>query len=168
LSEIVGALEGIESATVELSTLVGPDAQRMTLRPSVSVGVKTVGSKPLDEKLVMQIQTLVAGALAGVKNDRVTVTDLNTRDRFTVDPSTGKLQIQRHMLRPGIFRAEWDQRISRPLAYVPGVSWNLRSGEVTIVDPRNWTTTLSRIAGRIGPVFGRKAWRRSGGGSRRP
>ena len=38
---------------------------------------------------------------------------------------------------------------------------------ICIVDPRNWTTTLSRIPGRIGPVFGRKAWQRSGDGSRR-
>jgi GNAT superfamily N-acetyltransferase len=37
-----------------------------------------------------------------------------------------------------------------------------------IVDPRNWTTTLSRIPGRIGPVFGRKTWERSGDESRRP
>jgi hypothetical protein len=29
--------------------------------------------------------------------------------------------------------------------------------KMCIVDPRNWTTTLSRIPGRIGPVFGRKA-----------
>ena len=40
-------------------------------------------------------------------------------------------------------------------------------GMPSIVDPRNWTTTLSRIPGRIGPVFGRKAWQRSGDGSRR-
>jgi hypothetical protein len=44
----------------------------------------------------------------------------------------------------------------------------LRKRGLTIVDPRNWTTTLSRIPGRIGPVFGRKTWERSGGGSRRP
>ena len=37
-----------------------------------------------------------------------------------------------------------------------------------IVDPRNWTTTLSRIPGKIGPVLGRKAWERSGDGSKRP
>ena len=41
------------------------------------------------------------------------------------------------------------------------------ASRATIVDPRNWTTTLSRIPGRIGPVFGRKAWQRSGDGSRR-
>ncbi len=40
--------------------------------------------------------------------------------------------------------------------------------QLHIVDPRNWTTTLSRIPGRIGPVFGRKTWERSGDGSRRP
>ena len=40
--------------------------------------------------------------------------------------------------------------------------------QMDIVDPRNWTTTLSRIPGRIGPVFGRKTWERSGDGSRRP
>jgi hypothetical protein len=37
-----------------------------------------------------------------------------------------------------------------------------------IVDPENWTTTLSRIPGRIGPDFGGKTWERSGDGSRRP
>ncbi len=37
-----------------------------------------------------------------------------------------------------------------------------------IVDPRNWTTTLSRIPGRIGPVFGRKTWERNGDVSKRP
>jgi DNA replication protein DnaC len=37
-----------------------------------------------------------------------------------------------------------------------------------IVDPKNWTTTWSRIPGRIGPDFGRKTWERNGGGSRRP
>ncbi len=42
-----------------------------------------------------------------------------------------------------------------------------RMDSISIVDPRNWTTTLSRIPGRIGPVFGRKAWQRSGDGSRR-
>ena len=48
---------------------------------------------------------------------------------------------------------------------------NVQKSEIVekllIVDPRNWTTTLSRIPGRIGPVFGRKAWQRSGDGSRR-
>ena len=43
----------------------------------------------------------------------------------------------------------------------------LKDNWTPIVDPRNWTTTLSRIPGRIGPVFGRKAWQRSGDGSRR-
>jgi hypothetical protein len=44
----------------------------------------------------------------------------------------------------------------------------LSKDSMPIVDPRNWTTTLSRIPGRIGPVFGRKTWERSGDGSRRP
>ena len=37
-----------------------------------------------------------------------------------------------------------------------------------IVAPRNWTTTLSRILGKIAPVLGRKAWERNRDGSRRP
>ena len=35
----------------------------------------------------------------------------------------------------------------------------------TIVDPKNWTTTLSRIPGRIDPVVGKVAWERNGDGS---
>jgi hypothetical protein len=41
-------------------------------------------------------------------------------------------------------------------------------GKLSIVDPENWTTTSSRMRGRVGPDSGRKRWERSGGGSRRP
>ena len=57
--------------------------------------------------------------------------------------------------------AETVERYARPLLdYFDRVD--------LILDPRNWTTTLSRIPGRIGPVFGRTRWERSGDGSRWP
>ena len=60
----------------------------------------------------------------------------------------------------------------KPIGYVdkkagPQGRFVLITTPPTIVDSRNWTTTLSRIPGKIGPVLGRKAWERSGDGSRR-
>jgi len=91
LSRVVSSMEGIERATVQYSVRVGPDAHLVERPPSASVDVKTVGSKPLDEKLVREIQNVVAGGLAGVQRDEVSVHDLTTGDVFVFSRSKGKV-----------------------------------------------------------------------------
>ncbi len=143
---MVGSIEGIESASVQYPVLGGPDADRGTLHPSASVDVKTVGSKPLDEKLVGQIQRLVAGGLVGVERDQVRVKDLSTGDRFFVGSSTGELLRGSPSSRLDPRRALeiiWRREISRSLARIPGVKVTVAPGKHES-DPFAVTATVPR------------------------
>ncbi len=78
LANIVRAMSGIENAAVFFDEKPKPGLRRDKLL-SASVIVKPQGSMPLDDNRVPMIRHLVAGAVAGLTPQKVTVIDQNGR-----------------------------------------------------------------------------------------
>lgn len=87
LSLIIRSMKGIESAYVLYDTETKPGLSREKL-VTASVSVKPLGSEQLEESQVSSIRHLVAGSIAGLKAENVTVADLNGRV-FHGDPQGG-------------------------------------------------------------------------------
>ena len=87
LSLIIRSMPGIESASVLIDTESQGGLNPVKLK-TASVAVKPSGSTQLDESRVESIRYLVAGAIAGMPPENVTVADLNGRIHRG-DPETG-------------------------------------------------------------------------------
>lgn len=78
LSLAIGAMPGIERARVfyDVDNRPGPFKEKLI---TATVIVKPAGTGQLEESRVLDIRNLVAGAIAGLKPENVTVSDLNYR-----------------------------------------------------------------------------------------
>jgi flagellar M-ring protein FliF len=122
LSAIIGSMQGIERAMV-LYDSQKKGGLRSEETVTASVSVKPVGNLPLPANQVPKIRYLVAGAIAGLNPQQVTVADLNGRtyggggpDSATDDPLDDPY-VQRLKAYPDLFEG----RIREALAYIPGV-----------------------------------------------
>ena len=79
LSLMIRSISGIENAYViyDIDTKRGDFGNDRLI--TATVGVKPAGSAHLDEALVTAIRHLVAGAIAGLRPENVTVSDLSGR-----------------------------------------------------------------------------------------
>ena len=78
LALILRSMQGIESASVIYDIKKDNGLMRQDIA-TASVNIKPTGNQPLDSDRIPVIRNLVAAAIAGLKRENVTVTDLNGR-----------------------------------------------------------------------------------------
>jgi flagellar M-ring protein FliF len=78
LGLILRSMQGIESASVIYDIKKDTGLKRNDIA-TASVNIKPAGSEPLDPERIPGIRNLVTAAIAGMKRENVTVTDLNGR-----------------------------------------------------------------------------------------
>ncbi len=119
LGVIIGQMNGVETASVLYDTQItgGLRREKTTL---ASVAVKPSGDEPLDDSQVRTIRRLVAGAVAGLMPENVTVADLSGSiyhdDTDGTDAPEGPFAAGKRA-----YEREWKAKILNALAYVPGV-----------------------------------------------
>lgn len=122
LALIIRSMQGIENAAVHYDTQKKGGLNKGTVT-TASVSVKPRGSQPLDERQVPMIRHLVAGAVAGLLPEQVTVVDLNGRT-FSGGKSDGigGAFDDPHLARMREYQATFESMILNALSYVPGVT----------------------------------------------
>ena len=121
LSLIISEMTGIQSAYVlyDSETRSGLTGSKVI---TASVSVKPIGNEHLDNSQVASIRHLVAGAIAGLKAENVTVADLagvihHAGGSDGVGSATDNLFVS--LTR--IHEQRWKEKILDALVYVPGV-----------------------------------------------
>lgn len=124
LSEVIGAMQGIESAVVLYDSDVKGGSLKKEKIFTASVSVKPKGSEQLNEQQVYSIRRLVAGAVAGMDAERVTVADLNSGKTFYGSPEGGMGSAMDDIYgqRKRMYEQDWTAKVLSALAHIPGVS----------------------------------------------
>jgi flagellar M-ring protein FliF len=122
LALIICSMQGIERAAVHYDTQK-KGGLRSAIVTTASVSVKPLGSQPLDEKQVPMIRHLVAGAIAGLAPEGVTVIDLNGRT-YTggTAGSPGAAQDDPYLARVKQYQSLYETTIGHALSYVGGAT----------------------------------------------
>jgi len=153
LALIIRRMRGIESATVQYDETDQGGFPRRKRRTAI-VAVKPAGSSRLEEAQADSIAELMVHAIAGLKLEDVTVTDLNSGssysggDRASKDPFAVRMRM---------YERHWEEKIRRAIPPIDGLrlavyaklSAEARHMKNSIkYDPRV-TNTQSREEGRI-------------------
>jgi flagellar M-ring protein FliF len=121
LGLIISHMKGVEIAAVRYDTEKKGGLNRQTVT-TASVAVKPLGSEGLDHAQVSMIRHFVAGAIAGLKPDNVSVTDLNGVICYGGDSEGGGSPSDNlYFSLKRIYDQEFQTKIRNALAYVPGV-----------------------------------------------
>ncbi len=121
LALIVRSMKGIEKAAVHYDSQIKPGLKRERIS-TASVSVKRLGTQPLEERVVPMIRDLVAGSIAGLTPEAVTVIDLNGRAwRGGESSPSGSGLDDPYFNRMRSYRQEIEERVTNALSYVPGV-----------------------------------------------
>jgi flagellar M-ring protein FliF len=123
LALIIRSLPGIEKAAVLFDAQTEGGLRAGTVK-TASVAVKALGSQPLDPEQVRKIRHLVAAAFAGMRPEHVTVADLNGQTYAgSGDPASGSsASDDPYIARKREHEKDWQLKILKALAYVPGVT----------------------------------------------
>ncbi|MBS0208081.1 MAG: hypothetical protein JSS27_03920 [Planctomycetes bacterium] len=123
LALIIRSMSGVEKAAVHYDTQKR-GGLRGTPVTTASVSVKPAGPQPLDERQVPMIRHLVAGAIAGLSPDAVTVVDLNGRTYSgnSHGSGPGSASEDPYLARVKEYQAMYEQMIAHALSYVPGAT----------------------------------------------
>lgn len=124
LALIIRSLPGIEKAAV-LFDAQNEGGLRGGVVKTASVAVQALGSQPLDAEQVRKIRHLVAASFAGMKPENVTVADMNGQTYVgSGDPGTGggSATDDPYIARKREHEKDWQLKILKALAYVPGVT----------------------------------------------
>ena len=121
LQLILRSMKGIESASVlyDFEQKRGFGQENVV---TASVNVKPVGAQPLEEERVPAIRHLVASAIAGLKPENITVTDLNGM-AYPAGGSTGNGASldDRYLSLKKFWDKYWARQVRETLGYIPGV-----------------------------------------------
>ncbi len=121
LGLIISQMDGIESASV----IYDIEENRRTLNrqrtTTATAAVKPMGNEQLTETQVASIRSLVAGAIAGLQSNEVTVADLNGATWHGNPDGGGTALEDPYLVRKRKYEQEWQAKILNALAYVPGV-----------------------------------------------
>jgi flagellar M-ring protein FliF len=122
ISLIIRSLPGIEKAAVLYDEQSSPGFNS-TKKQSASVYVKALGTQQLDQEQVRKIRLLVKSAFAGMKAEEVTVADSNGPVYAGTDDLSGPGPVtdDPYILRKREHERDWQTKILKALAYVPGV-----------------------------------------------
>jgi flagellar M-ring protein FliF len=123
LAQAIGAMHGVQSAQVFTDSKETKGLRREELA-TATVSVRMVGGQPLTSKQAMAIRSMVAGAIAGLPREKVTVVDAGTGRAFGGDDSDGGpggldnayLALKRE------YEDKYQADIRELLSYVPGVA----------------------------------------------
>jgi len=123
LALIIRSLPGIEKAAV-LFDAQTEGGLRAGVVKTASVAVKPLGAQPLDVEQVRKIRHLVAASFAGMKPENVTVADMNGPTYTgSGDPASGgSATDDPYIARKREHEKDWQLKILKALAYVPGIT----------------------------------------------
>jgi len=121
LSQIICAMPGIETAYVIYDEDVRGGLVREKL-VTATASAKAVGSRPLDERQVSAIRHMVAGAIAGLKPENVTVADLNGPTHYGSPESGTDPADNLYVSLKRTYEQEWRAKILDSLSYIRGLN----------------------------------------------
>jgi len=125
LAAVIRSMQGVESATVMFDMQKKPGSIRGETTVTASVSVKPSGSLPMDPSKVPMIRSLVAGAIAGLNPEKVSVVDLNGRSYSgatgTGGSSMGAAFDDPYIQRVREYQSDFEGRIASRLSHIPGV-----------------------------------------------
>lgn len=120
LALILRSMQGIESASVIYDIKKDTGLMRKDIA-TASVNIKPAGSEPLDPDRIPVIRNLVTAAIAGMKRENVTVTDLNGRTYAgSGDGNLGDPSDDPYYKLKGMYEREKRGQISDALSMIPG------------------------------------------------
>jgi flagellar M-ring protein FliF len=123
LALVIRSMQGIENAAVHYDTQKKPGFQKGAVT-TASVSVKPQGTRTLDESQVPMIRHLVAGAIAGLSPESVTVVDLNGRTYSAGNrgDGIGSALEDPYLARMKSYQTTYESQIMNALSYVPGIT----------------------------------------------
>lgn len=120
LSLVIRSMEGIENATV-LYDIQKKGGIQPTTVVTASVNVKPRGIMQLDERQVQMIRAVVRAAIANLKNEDVTVVDLNGRAYAGGSGAGGSAFDDPYLMRLREHQVDQETKIRALLSNIPGV-----------------------------------------------
>ena len=119
LSLIIRNMRGIEDATVHYDSIVESSFPRR-VEKTAAVSIWPSANQYLDEGRVESIRDLVTASIAGLKSDKVTVTDMNSgRTRSGGTRGAANASNPYPMLKR-TYENDWTEKIRESLSYVQG------------------------------------------------
>jgi flagellar M-ring protein FliF len=121
LSQIICAMPGIETAYV----IYDEDERRGLRREKLvtaTASAKAVGSQSLDERQVSAIRHMVAGAIAGLRPENVTVADLNGPTHYGSTEGGADPARNLYVSLKRTYEQEWRAKILDSLSYIRGLN----------------------------------------------
>lgn len=119
LGLILRSMQGIESASVIYDIKKDTGLMRKDIA-TASVNIKPAGSEPLDPERIPVIRNLVTAAIAGMKRENVTVTDLNGRTYGGGEGGLGDPSDDPYYKLKAMYEREKRGQISDALSMIPG------------------------------------------------
>ncbi len=121
LGLIISQMTGIESASVIYDVEENRHAFNRQRTTTATAAVRPMGNEQLAESQVASIRSLVAGSIAGLRPNQVTVADLNG-PTWHANPEGGGTAVEDpYIARKRMYEQEWEAKILNALAYVPGI-----------------------------------------------
>jgi flagellar M-ring protein FliF len=124
LAAVIRSMQGVENATVMFDMHKKPGIKAETA-VTASVSVKPRGTQPMDAGKVPMIRSLVAGAIAGLSPEQVSVIDLNGRSYSgaagTGGSSMGAAFDDPYIQRVNEYQSRFENNIAARLSHIPGV-----------------------------------------------
>ncbi len=120
LGLVLGKMAGVRNAEVILSVPEDKGFGRTSIRPSAAVNVTMQAGKRIDKPMVEAIAGLVAGAVAGMKAQEVTVVDALAGRQYTVKSGMDQWPSETMELVQQLEDYKRHQ-IQEVLGYIPGV-----------------------------------------------
>ena len=123
LQGIINSMSGVDKCAVQIDEEVKRDLfARKVITASVSIQPK--GLQPVSADLVLVVKNLVAGSVAGLNPDAVTVIDLRNARSFAGnggrDSKSGGAMGDYADYKKRL-QQDWEESIGRVLSYIPGV-----------------------------------------------
>ena len=150
LGLIISQMTGIESASVIYDTEERRSPFNRERNITATAAVKPTGSEQLSESQVTAVRSLVAGAIAGLRPNEVTVSDLNSGAAWYGNQESGGTAFEDpYIARKRMYEQEWQAKILNALAYVPGIRV---TPNVELDRERERTEHIRRIDPKTTPV----------------
>ncbi len=121
LGLIISSMSGIERAYVLYDIDSKPGLNKDKIITATAM-VKPNGSEQLDETKVSSIRHLVAGAIAGLRPENVTVSDLNGRTWYGDPENGGGADDDLYVSRKRIYEQDLKAKILNALSFIPNVT----------------------------------------------
>jgi flagellar M-ring protein FliF len=123
LAKSIAEMRGIESAQVFTDSKETKGLHRQEMH-TATVNVRMIGNQPLEARQAQAIRSMVAGAIAGLSREKVTVVDAGTGRAFTGETSDGAAGglDDPYLSRKHEYEEKFQADIAALLSYVPGVA----------------------------------------------